>query len=770
MMALPFRISHDGFSKVGGEKNGKPLFSDPSAWGRMTLLIRIPMTRYSQPENQRASVNQSPRPAVPQRPGHIFFCERWMPESTSSPGPVPPSPTAWVEAQYPRVYAACYRRLRHAADAEDAAQDVFRKYIEAVARIRECPEGWLIRCAHHTCVDLIRRGHRRRRREADRAHPHDAIGEAEAPRQIDAADLVRRLLRELSDDDVVLLRRHLVDRVSQSALAAERGVSQQVISRRVTRARQQLRTWVREHVGTWSVGGAVSAVMAGGSRAAVTAWAWVQQLGHAVAWSLAPKAVPAVGVAGAALWIALPGPVDPADRATDAGVVNPHVIPGVAYATDFALPSGPTTPRPYPGITPPIRHESPGVYRSIDTAAPRVHGGQPTRTADRPAPVNAPQQTAHRPIASGSSRASDQSSKPAAPQTPTAFREKTRPAVDANARPSPWRVAQHLSRFTNLNRRLVVSTIASRRADRSNRHHAPQFAQRAAIARFLSTVRDPQISGSPEPPAAAWGLHGAEGDDRSVSEWRANTAGSPVPSVLAATAAPLSPDVWDASTSFPGRVPPGSSRDRLALHDVTLTADLNRPRGTELQLTGTNRFLGTVSGAGHIRGGGTAVFASLHSPGDSPAFVDVEGSLVYTDDARLHIELAGTADGLYDRLTVTGDVTLAGDLTVSLIDGYRLAADQVFTILDIAGRGAGRFANYAEGQVIRLDAGLPADPGWLGPTPELFITYVGGDGNDVALYTLPASTPRGSPVPEPSTAVVLLLAVFAPRPWRSPAP
>jgi hypothetical protein len=202
------------------------------------------------------------------------------------------------------------------------------------------------------------------------------------------------------------------------------------------------------------------------------------------------------------------------------------------------------------------------------------------------------------------------------------------------------------------------------------------------------------------------------------------------------------------------------NRDRLSLHGVTLTANLDSPQGSELRLTGTNRFLGRVSGAGDLTGNGTAVFAALHSPGDSPAFVEVEGNLIYTDSARLHIELAGTDAGRYDRLTVAGDVTLSGRLTVSLIDGFRLAADQSFLFLDVAGLRHGEFANYAEGQAVDLHAGLKAAPGWLGMSPPLFITYLAGDGNDVALYTRPAAafpSESAAAVPAPSTGMVAAL-------------
>ena len=89
------------------------------------------------------------------------------------------------------------------------------------------------------------------------------------------------------------------------------------------------------------------------------------------------------------------------------------------------------------------------------------------------------------------------------------------------------------------------------------------------------------------------------------------------------------------------------------------------------------------------------------------------------------------------------DLTLSGDLSVSLINGYELSLGQEFTIFEISGDLTGTFAGLAEGDVV----------GNLGGT-YLFITYAGGDGNDVVLFT------NAAPIPEPGSGLLLALGVL----------
>lgn len=118
------------------------------------------------------------------------------------------------------------------------------------------------------------------------------------------------------------------------------------------------------------------------------------------------------------------------------------------------------------------------------------------------------------------------------------------------------------------------------------------------------------------------------------------------------------------------------------------------------------------------------------APGDSPGMTQVDGNLTI-NSGILEIELGGlTAGSEFDHLEVTGDVLLGGSLDVSLIDSFTLAANQTFEILDVDGTLTGQFAGLAEGALV----------GNFGE--DLYITYQGGDGNDVELTTVTPFLPE----------------------------
>lgn len=89
----------------------------------------------------------------------------------------------------------------------------------------------------------------------------------------------------------------------------------------------------------------------------------------------------------------------------------------------------------------------------------------------------------------------------------------------------------------------------------------------------------------------------------------------------------------------------------------------------------------------------------------------------------LEIQLGGTSAGEFDALHVLGDAQLVGDLAVSLPIGFSLEGGQRFTIVEVDGNQIGEFDGLTEGALV----------GSFGE--ELFITYTGGDGNDVVLFT-----------------------------------
>jgi hypothetical protein len=109
--------------------------------------------------------------------------------------------------------------------------------------------------------------------------------------------------------------------------------------------------------------------------------------------------------------------------------------------------------------------------------------------------------------------------------------------------------------------------------------------------------------------------------------------------------------------------------------------------------------------------------------GDSAGGVTI-GDFAQAVGGTLEIELGGTGAGEFDSLHVLGDGLFVGNLEVTLLSGFMLETNQQFKILEVDGIASGQFAGLAEGAAI----GTPGE--------ALFISYVGGDGNDVVLHTV----------------------------------
>ncbi|MEM8494223.1 MAG: sigma-70 family RNA polymerase sigma factor, partial [Planctomycetota bacterium] len=271
---------------------------------------------------------------------------------------------AVLAAHRRRVYGVCRRRLGCEADAEDATQEVFRRYVEGVQTIRGDHGRWLVRCARNVCVDVVRSRRRRRLRERSRAAREGTSDEGMLV--METRELARFLLERLNPDDRELIRRHMMEGVPQKVLAAERGVSQQMVSRRVRDATGMMRRWVHEHVGTLSLGGLTTGFGAASSRAAVAVCTWLQRLPSPATWDLAVnKAVPAAGTIGLALMI--PAATPPAD--------NDTTPTGMGMASTGATWVAPFEP-PAVGSSPEVQN-LPGFHQSQAFGDIRVPTSQP---------------------------------------------------------------------------------------------------------------------------------------------------------------------------------------------------------------------------------------------------------------------------------------------------------------------------------------------------------------------------------------------------------
>ncbi|MCA9102262.1 MAG: hypothetical protein KDA63_13965 [Planctomycetales bacterium] len=143
--------------------------------------------------------------------------------------------------------------------------------------------------------------------------------------------------------------------------------------------------------------------------------------------------------------------------------------------------------------------------------------------------------------------------------------------------------------------------------------------------------------------------------------------------------------------------------------------------------------LGRIDGFGTIDAPTTNVEGTI---APSTLFLDT-GRLVFDGDLTLFSmsELDVDLDGLieqseFDVVDVLGNAMLDGALNVSLVGGFTLELGQSFEIMDIVGTRSGTFSGLGEGALVGNFGGI-----------DLFISYLGGNGNDVVLFTLAAGLP-----------------------------
>lgn len=145
----------------------------------------------------------------------------------------------------------------------------------------------------------------------------------------------------------------------------------------------------------------------------------------------------------------------------------------------------------------------------------------------------------------------------------------------------------------------------------------------------------------------------------------------------------------------------------------------------------------TLTGTGTVQGV-VAIVGGIAPGAGGPGVLSIQGALTLGGAATFEIggKLPGaTADGApndgYDQLSVTGSVNLTGaTLSLARLGAFQPtgASLQSFVLIDNDGSTdpvIGTFAGLPEGAILSL-AGTP-----------LFVSYVGGDGNDVVLSTQP---------------------------------
>lgn len=150
-----------------------------------------------------------------------------------------------------------------------------------------------------------------------------------------------------------------------------------------------------------------------------------------------------------------------------------------------------------------------------------------------------------------------------------------------------------------------------------------------------------------------------------------------------------------------------------------------------------------VNTGGLLGGSGTVGAANINAtgilaPGTGGSGILNTGALTLNATSIFRLELGGTTAGTgFDQVNVTGALTAAGTLSLSLINGFTPAEGNqfLFALNDAADPVVGTFAGRPEGSTI---------PGFGGI--DFTISYVAGDGNDIRLTA----------IPEPSAILSLL--------------
>lgn len=140
------------------------------------------------------------------------------------------------------LFRLCLSILLNQADAEDAVQDVFVKYVTQKTEYRneEHAKAWLIHVARNRCRDMLRR------RKIRTIVPLGDIAASEEPFVFENYELdnedegVLRRLFELSEKYKTVLVLHYLENQSIKTISESLGLSESAVKMRLSRGREML--------------------------------------------------------------------------------------------------------------------------------------------------------------------------------------------------------------------------------------------------------------------------------------------------------------------------------------------------------------------------------------------------------------------------------------------------------------------------------------------------------------------------------------------------
>jgi RNA polymerase sigma factor (sigma-70 family) len=154
-------------------------------------------------------------------------------------GPSPDRLLALLKTQQDRVYNLCFQVLRHAQDAEDAAQKVLLKLVEGLGALPDAAalRRWLYRVCVTTALDVRTERSRRRAREREVALMNPIQSAPASDGEGDLLAAIGSLEEDLGD----LLVRHYFEKSTLKELAAEQRVSEVAVWKRIEKGKERLR-------------------------------------------------------------------------------------------------------------------------------------------------------------------------------------------------------------------------------------------------------------------------------------------------------------------------------------------------------------------------------------------------------------------------------------------------------------------------------------------------------------------------------------------------
>jgi len=135
------------------------------------------------------------------------------------------------------VYGACLRVLEDRNRAADAVQETFLQLLRNARTITGPVPNWLHRVATRKAIDLVRRDSSRKRREAK----YSGEKQVKVNKWEDLSVYVDECLNELDEETREVLIAYFFESQTMTDVAAERGISEPTVSRRIESGVERLR-------------------------------------------------------------------------------------------------------------------------------------------------------------------------------------------------------------------------------------------------------------------------------------------------------------------------------------------------------------------------------------------------------------------------------------------------------------------------------------------------------------------------------------------------